>query len=264
MPSVHHTHSQLSPSAILARDKKYITCLRLVEHIVNRELGAILSSGYYKNLGKVSSFIDRSLDSLTLSQKAILLEGFDDLFHNLISAQCQEDFNSMVFKQIDRNQFNLHCTLTELYALYRFVSYQKELGLLVELKSFGKSIISVSIRQNLAVSSIEITTLLEQEGKLVIGLLESNLAHRCNSANNLKQTIALLTRFEQILNLGDDFLDVRKDINTGRISIQKSIHHRLILFAKLTSQIIRTFTKNPLKCMYYYPKCSFYYLKYSR
>ena len=241
-------------------DKKYITCLKLVEHIVNRELGTVLDSKYYHNLGRVSCFIDTSLDSLTLVQKAVLLESFDDLFDELSAFDNLENFNRHVINYIKENELGLACSLPELRALHSFVLFQKKHQLLDQLKSFGKQIISISIRQQLAVSSDELITLLKQEGEQVIQLLRSNLILFTAKHKKLENTIRLLTYFEQILNLGDDFLDVRKDIHNERIRVKSSIQHRFRLLMMLIVQISKTFFKNPLKCLYYYPKCSFFYL----
>lgn len=245
---------------ILARDKRYVTCLRLVELVVNRELGNLLHTDYYENLGKVASFIDRSLDTLKLSQKANLLEDFDSIFLKLTNSKNQEQFNEHIFGFIAVNKIQISYTLKELYAVRSFIKFQKKHSLLDELQTFGKKIIIVSIRQELALSSSEIITLLKQEGKLVLELLQSNLRQYTSEFKKLNQTIGLLTDFEQILNLGDDFLDVNEDIRKGKISARYSIFHRWNLMRLLCIQIVKTFFKNPIKCLHYYPRCSTYYL----
>lgn len=249
---------------ILARDKKYITCLHLVELVVNKELGVILNRDYYENLGKVASFIDRALDSLKLRQKARFLEDFDRIFTQLTASENQLEFNSLIFRIIDQYSVVIRPTVDELQSLRTFIQFQKKYNLLEHLNSFGKNIISISIRQELASTSSEIAALLKQEGKLVIGLLESNLIQFTANIKSLNQTIDLLTDFEQILNLGDDLLDVKKDINANRINLKITLMHRVRLFILLGSQIIKTFLKNPMKCLYYYPRCSVYYAINSR
>ncbi|MGB1039120.1 MAG: hypothetical protein ACPGYY_10790, partial [Bacteroidia bacterium] len=126
------------------------------------------------------------------------------------------------------------------------------------------NIISISIRQELAESSAEITALLKQEGQLVIKLLESNLKQFTSNYSGLKKTINLLTEFEQILNLGDDFLDVNKDFQKRKLNNRHNVFHRFTIMKLLSYKVLQTFFKNPIKCLYYYPKCSIYYLLHSR
>ncbi|MGB0850165.1 MAG: hypothetical protein ACPGTP_02890, partial [Bacteroidia bacterium] len=229
MQTTKNNTESLDRSTIQDRDKKYITCLRLVELVVNREIGSILSEDYYENLGRVASFIDRSLDALTLTQKAKLLEDFNSLFAHLIDSENQERFNALVLQFIVRNGIDLNYTLSELYAVRTFIQFQKKHQLVSELQSFGKNIISISIRQELAESSAEITALLKQEGQLVIKLLESNLKQFTSNYSGLKKTINLLTEFEQILNLGDDFLDVNKDFQKRKLNNRHNVFHRFTI-----------------------------------
>lgn len=246
------------------RDKKYVTCLRLVELVVNRELGSVLTRDYYENLGRVASFIDRSLDVLSLTQKAKLLEEYDSFFLKLIRTKNQEAFNALIFQFLDSNKIELSYSLRELSSVRTFIQFQKKQDLISELRTFGKSMISISIRQELADSSAEITALLKQEGRLVVKLLESNLKPFTSEYITLRETIDLLTDFEQILNLGDDFVDVNKDFRNRKLNDRNPIFHRWTLMKLLCFKIIRTLLKKPLKCLYYYPKCSIYYLVHSR
>lgn len=252
--------SNSSKVNLSGREKKYITCLQLVQKVLERELKVTLDREYFILLGRVSSFIDKSLDALDLHSKHKLAQNYEQLFDDIVAAESFSAFVLILDEWITNLSINNSSRDGDLNALYHFIQIQKKLELTTRLKSFGIQIITLSICKQESIDSDEILATLRAEGQEVITLLRDYLFSCYGIQPKIIKALSLLTDYEQILNLADDFLDISKDRKEGKLHSQLPFTHIFHLGFNCVSKVLTTSWKYPRQCFYYYPFLSVYFL----
>ncbi|MEN8732432.1 MAG: hypothetical protein ABF321_07660 [Bacteroidia bacterium] len=249
---------------IAPRSLKYITCLEMVQIVLERELRTEMDHDLFNHLGLASCFMDQYLDELTYEQQVNFRSYYTELYESLWECVSYEQFYESIKNFIANHALFIPSNALRVSEVYALIAYCKSLGIKEDLKNFGYEIISCAIAKHKAIKSTEIRSILVSEGEAVLQLLNVLLTNAYGENPTFSNTLNYLKHLEHILNLGDDTLDVKQDKIRGKLNKAVSWTHRIYLAKYLFVKIIKTIAQHPMKSAYYFPVLSFYYFNKTR